>query len=35
MHYIDFRPATADDCEFFFQLLRDTLAPYVAHFATD
>jgi len=26
---IDFRPATADDFAFFFQLYKDTLGPYV------
>lgn len=29
MDVIDFRPATADDFEFFFQLHKDTLGPYV------
>lgn len=29
MHRIDFRPATADDFAFFFQLHKDTLGPYV------
>lgn len=29
MHDIAFRPATADDFAFFFQLHKDTLGPYV------
>lgn len=29
MDGIDFRPATVDDFEFFFQLHKDTLGPYV------
>lgn len=29
MGVIDFRPATADDFAFFFQLHKDTLGPYV------
>ena len=29
MHDIALRPATADDFEFFFQLHKDTLGPYV------
>ncbi|KRD20804.1 hypothetical protein ASE48_03225 [Mycobacterium sp. Root265] len=29
MHHTDFRPATADDFAFFFQLHKDTLGPYV------
>lgn len=29
MHRIDFRPATADDFGFLFQLHKDTLGPYV------